>query len=436
MADDSPLSRLSRAIPPPGRSGILILALTYTAGLAVSNVTFNQAAVIALAALTVVTLLTIPGGTTARWTISVAALFSVVSLIVRVPAVNVVPTAWFDPAIIVGGVTTGIVALVPWLRPRRSLLLAVFAAIATSYALIVLGGRPLIDVWIILRDSANGLLEGRNPYAMMFPGVPPGQTGDCFNYLPASFLLTAPGQWLFGDVRWLEAGDLFAAVALLGWQATDGGRRWTDARLPIVLLLGVMPGTIRVVQQSWNEPILLLGLVAGAVLLDRGRPNWAVLPIALALATKQHVVVLLPLLLFWPAFGWRRVVATAAVAGAICLPWFLADPARFYDCTVAFYVSTPFLARSVSAWQLFPEPLRMPALIVALLVAYGVALRRLPRNGSGLLIGLGAILMTFDLMNKQTFMNQWVLAAELVMAGLALGHAPAEDSRVRGVDLP
>lgn len=37
-----------------------------------------------------------------------------------------------------------------------------------------------------------------------------------------------------------------------------------------------------------------------------------------------------------------------------------------------------------------------------------------------MLIGSGSVLMVFDLFNKQTFANQWWLAASLVVAGMAV----------------
>jgi hypothetical protein len=328
---------------------------------------------------------------------------------------NVVTTPWLSVGIAVGLVSAAVVAVLPWL-PRRWWWVAL-VVLAAGYALVILGGRPLIDVWIILRDSAGGLLHGLDPYEMRFPDVPAGQTDNCFNYLPATFLLTAPAQWLFGDVRWLETGYLFGAVALLGWHT----RRW-----PIALLVGVLPGTLYVVQQSWTEPMLLLGLVAGFVLIERGHADWAVVPIALALATKQHLVVLVPLLAFWPAFGWRRVLVTFGAAAAVCLPWVIADPGRFRSCTADFYLLTPLQNRSVSVYQLIPAPLGTLAVVVVLVLAYWLVVR----SRTGFLLGAGVVLAAFDLVNKQTFLNQWVFAAELVAAGLAvISTTPVGDTR-------
>ena len=44
---------------------------------------------------------------------------------------------------------------------------------------------------------------------------------------------------------------------------------------------------------------------------------WAVVPLALACASKQHLALLLPVLLLWRPFGWRRTVATGALTAAL-----------------------------------------------------------------------------------------------------------------------
>jgi len=397
------------------RGPVVFLGAVLVAFLAVTHLSFDLNAVLALAALVVVLLAFLPGGRVPRWAISVAGVLSLVALLWKPPVENVVTTPWLNIGIAVGAVTAAAVAVLPWL-PQRWWWVGL-AVLAAGYVLVILGGRPLIDVWIILRDSGNGLLRGLNPYEMRFPDVPAGQTDNCFNYLPATFLLTAPAQWLFGDVRWLETGYLFGAAALLGWHA----RRW-----PLALLVGALPGTLYVVQQAWTEPMLLLGLVAGYVLIERGRANWAIVPIALALATKQHMVLLVPLLAFWPRFGWRRVLVTFAAAAAVCLPWVIADPVRFRTCTADFFLLTPLLNRSVSAYQLIPAPLGTLVVVAVLVLAYWLVVR----SRAGFLLGAGVVLAAFNLVNKQTFLNQWVLAAELIVAGLAvISTTPVGDTR-------
>jgi hypothetical protein len=81
----------------------------------------------------------------------------------------------------------------------------------------------------------------------------------------------------------------------------------------------------------------------------------------------------------------------------------------------------------LSLWRFLPSGWGLPVLLLATAAATWIAARRGPRGGSGLLVGSGLILMTFDLLNKQTFLNQWWLACVLVIAGVAVGHGGVVD---------
>lgn len=334
---------------------------------------------------------------------------------------NVTRTAWLLPAVIAGMlvVPVGLVVLV---RPR--LWPVVLGAVGLVFGGVILGGVPRIDVWVILQDVANGLLHHQNPYQMRFPNVPPGETSSCFNYLPSTFLLTAPGRWLFGDVRWVAAGCVLGSAALLGWHVRE--RRG----LALTLLLAGLPCTLLVVQQAWTEPMLLLALCATAVAVDRGRWWLAVLALGVGLANKQHAVVLLPFLLLHRDFGPRRTAGAVAVGTAITLPWALADPVRFRTCVADFYLDERAPGTSLSVWRWLPDGWQLPVLLLGTAAVTVLALRRCPRGGAGLLLGSGLVLTVFDLLNKQTFANQWWLAAALLVAGTALVRPSEQLHRV------
>jgi hypothetical protein len=180
--------------------------------------------------------------------------------------------------------------------------------------------------------------------------------------------------------------------------------------------MGVLPGTLRVVQQAWTESLLLVSMVAAAVLIDRGRASWAAIPLGLALATKQHMVVLLPLIMLWPRFEPRRVAITGAIAAGLTLPWFFANPGRFLECTSEFFLGAPASPMSLSVWQLLPTQL---PILIGYAVTLVVVLMRCPRTGGGFLIGSGVLLAVFSLLNKQSFLNQWWFVGALVVAGFA-----------------
>jgi hypothetical protein len=193
----------------------------------------------------------------------------------------------------------------------------------------------------------------------------------------------------------------------------------------LALLFGVLPGALYEVQQAWNETLLAGALVAAAVGLAARRPGWAVLGLAVALATKQHVVLLLPLWACWPAFGWRRAAAAAAGAAAVTLPWAMLDADRFRYGVLDFFLDLPARPDSLSVWHLLPGPLPAVTLLALTAAAYALVLRRTPRTPGGLLIGSGLVLAAFGLANKQSFLNQWALAAQLLVTGLALVAASA-----------
>jgi hypothetical protein len=378
-------------------------------------------------------------GVPSRAGVVVALAGALLAQVLKPPYMNVDGRTWALRAGVLACMAVTVLAAALLTTRGRRLAAAALAVAGTaaSYVLVVAGSaRPLIDVWPILQGASLGVVHGRNPYAMTFEGVPPGQVDDCFNYLPGTFLVPLPGRLLLGDVRYAEAAVLLAGVAALVWLAVRGiGAGRAAAVAPaLAVLAGVLPGSLYDVQQAWNETVVFGALAAAGVLVAVRRPWWAAAALAVALCTKQHVGLLLPLWALWPAFGPRRALAAAAGAAAVTLPWFLADPGRFWHCVVEFFVDLPARTDSLSVWQLVPAPLRTLAVLALVAGAYALVLRRVPRTAGGLLLGCGVVLAAFALANKQSFLNQWLLASQLVVAGLALTASSTRP--VREVPLP
>ncbi|HET8614053.1 MAG TPA: hypothetical protein VFL94_00910 [Actinomycetales bacterium] len=297
--------------------------------------------------------------------------------------------------------------------------IAVLTFIAGSAAAILLDRAPRIDVWVTLQQASDGLARGQNMYTMTWHDSPGIQ--DAFTYLPWTAVLVAPARWLVGDVRW--ALLLLAVVALACMAALGRGRR---GALTAVTLLAVAPGTITQSEQAWTEPMLLAAIAGWALLVRRGHAWWAVVPLAVGCASKQHLAVLLPVLACWQAFGWRRVVATAGLSGVLVLPWFVADPAAMWHDTVSLLVgfhpirfaNTLYLAaRHELGWT---PPFWLTGLVVlAVLVTACVAVRRRQPDLTELLGWLALVLLVATLVNKQGFYNQYWLVGGLVALSLA-----------------
>jgi hypothetical protein len=367
-----------------------------------------------------------------RPAVLVAIALAVIAQVLKPPYMNVVERTWALRAgvlVCLAVTVLGAALFLPVLR-RVGAVVAV-AGLAVAYGLVIAGAKPVIDVWPILQGAARGVLHGQNPYDMVFAGVPAGQVNDCFNYLPGTFLVPIPGRLLFGDVRYAEAAVLLAGIAALVWLAVRSGR---PGAVPLAVLAGTLPGSLYEVQQAWNESIIFGALAAAGVLVAVRRPWWAAVCFAVALCTKQHVVLLLPLWALWPSFGVRRAIAAAAGAAAVTLPFFLINPGRFWHCVVEFFVDLPARTDSLSLWQLVPGPLRTAAVLGLVAVAYVLIARGVPRTPGGLLLGSGLVLAAFPLANKQSFLNQWLLAAQLVVAGITI--TAATHRPIREVPLP
>jgi hypothetical protein len=326
---------------------------------------------------------------------------------------------------------------------RAALATSVVGYLTMASVAIVTDPAPRIDVWVTLQQASDALARRVNFYEVTWSGSP--GVADAFTYLPWTAVLLAPGRWLAGDVRWaLLIWTLVAAVGI--WALASGGSgrpagvdgpgpRWRAAAVSALVLFA--PGTLTQVDQSWTEPLLLAGVVWWAVLVDRDRAWWAVVPLALACASKQHLALLLPVLLLWRPFGVRRTLATGLLTGLLIAPWFLAGPADFLHDTVTLLVSFHAILFANTLYLLALNvfgvtlPFWLTGLVVlgALVVIMGVVHRRQP-DLPEVLRWLALLLLVANLVNKQAFYNQYWLAGTLVVVSLALAAPRPRDTGV------
>ena len=365
-----------------------------------------------------------------RW-LAPAVVVASVGLTLTVPLFTYLRGGWLTAALTVLAVG-GLGCAVLLTRPERwaavsAYLLAVVTHTVLAVVAIVGDRAPRIDVWVVLQQGADALGRGENVYTQQWSNSPGVQ--DFFPYLPWMGVLTAPGRWLAGDVRW--AVLFWSLVLFAGLWALARGRVERAAAVTAVLVLA--PGTLTQVDQAWTEPVLAALLVWWAVLVRRGNAWWAVLPLALACASKQHLALLAPVLLVWRPFGAWRTLATGAVAGLLMLPWVLVDAAAFLDDTVTTLL-TFHPIRFANTWYLYalnehgvtlPFWVTGAAMIGVVAVAGWAVWRRQPRVDE-LLRWLALVLAVANLVNKQAFYNQFWLVGALVAASLALPQVDDE----------
>ena len=297
--------------------------------------------------------------------------------------------------------------------------LAVLAG-GTGVVTVLLSPDPYIDVWHLLQESSDGLLRGADLYRQHWSqrhGL-----RDVYPYLPGTTVLLAPFRWLLGDVRY----GLLAAILGGAWVI-----RRLAPRAPVALaaLLLVFPHWVLLVDQSWTEPLLLLALAGAVLALRQERPGLAVLGLAVALACKQHVVLLLPVFALWPTFGPRRAAWSALLAGLVVLPWLVAGPGDLWHDAVSANLSLGVLRRALSLPSLFGRAGVVVGFwftLLALGAAYALVLRRVRRTPSGLALGCGVVMWALDVANKQSFFNHYTLPLGLLVVALAAAEPDSD----------
>jgi hypothetical protein len=286
---------------------------------------------------------------------------------------------------------------------------------AAGVAGIIASPNPPIDVWAILQGSAHALVHGHNIYAHAWSGA----QGHTLPYLPGTAILVAPFYLAFGDVRYgLLAALVVAALAVAALKKSAGG----DAVVVLSCLIVLFPRYLYGIEQSWPEP-LLLALIAGMVwAVESRRLTLAVVCLTGALITKQHALMLLPLAAIWPAFGWRRTLTALAAGAMIVAGWFVAGPRAFVHGAITYNLN---LRPRLDSLSLFTTSIRAgltPSFVLVpllMLVVLAVGLWKLPRTTPGFVLGSAWLLGMFNLLNKQTFFNEWSFVVGLIMLGVA-----------------
>lgn len=305
---------------------------------------------------------------------------------------------------------------VPDAWQRRAWLVVLALGAATGVVIISVITDPGIDVWDLLQQSSVGLLHGDDMYRQHWSH----STGlqNVYPYLPLSTVILAPFRWLLGDVRY----GLVLAIVATAWLVS---RQRGPQAAPLAALLVVAPGWVLLVNRSWSEPLIVLALTATLLLIRGERPGLAVVTLAIGLACKQHLVLLLPLFAIWRGFGLRRVVYAAVLAALAVAPWVIAGPRAFWHDAVHANLSLPVKSSALDVPALVQRhgsTIGFWLLVVVLLAAYAVAAARLPRTPAALALACALVMWGFDLANKQTYFNHYWLPLDLLVLALAMSN--------------
>lgn len=318
------------------------------------------------------------------------------------------------------------------LRGPRAFTTVLVAATAAGVATVLAAPDPQIDVFHLLQESSAGLWHGVSMYHQVWatgrPGDLHGGLSDVYPYLPGTSMLLAPFRLLLDDVRYgLLAALVVAVRAMRALAPREASGPWMPV-LPLLVL--IFPSYCYALEQSWTEPLLVACLALLVWAARTGRGAVAVVAFAVALATKQHVALLVPVAAVWPAFGVRRTAAACGLGGVLVAPWVLDDPGAFFHDAVRANLDYPVLDHSLSipGWaDHYGLHVGFGVTAVALAVAYLLAWRA-RGDATGFAAGGALVLLTMVELNKQSFFNHYTLPMALLVIAAATVLTPLDEA--------
>jgi len=315
------------------------------------------------------------------------------------------------------GVLTWLVLRLPGARTFAYVVVGVMAA--AGVALLISSRHPTIDTWVMLQAATHGLSHGHDIYTVRFTTHYVNRVSNHFTYLPGSAVALWPFNAVLGDVRYglLAAMVLTALILIRLSRSSDGAL--------VASLFVLYPRLLFGLEQSWADPLSLLGLCVTGWAVVRNRRGWAMVAFAFVLVCKPYNWMLLPLAALWKDFGWRRSAASAGGALAFMSPWMAANFHAFVSGAITLNLDLPLRLDSDSLYTTIVlhghnPGAWLPAVVV--LVAIAVAAWRLRRDAFGFFTGAALAVACFDLFDRLSFFNEWEFAAGLVLAAVIFGQ--------------
>jgi uncharacterized membrane protein len=292
-----------------------------------------------------------------------------------------------------------------------------------------------IDVEIYLRECSDALLHGHNPYAIRIPNIYPpkmaeqlygpgmvsnGRVARGFPYLPFALLVAIPGH-LLGDVRYSQL--IAMVVTALALRALASDRVGRTAAILGVASVSAIP----ILTQAFTEPTSVALLACLVLALKRQRHLFTALFLGLLLVSKQYFVVVIPILwLIRQQLTRRMILIGLGLAAAVTLPFFLVDPATFWQDIIGIQevpLRPDSLSLLVSSVKTFGWPPPWTYGVLPLLGGGFTALilaLRAPRTPAAFAAAMALTLLVTILLSKQAFINYYfMVSGALLIAAVA-----------------
>jgi hypothetical protein len=299
------------------------------------------------------------------------------------------------------------------------------------------------DVYHAHLEAGAAMADGHSPYsdAVTFAdGNPYAPANKMIVGYPYPPVVVAAYGWAgaLTDPRLVSTAAWLGFLAWLAWGSwSNRHAEIAGVKASLLAVLALAPLSTEVWFMAWTEP-LTLALFLGAALIWYRSQVWSGVVLGLALASKQFLVFLLPLVLLHRDEGWlKRSRAALATAGVTLLVGLIPDAPAFVRSIIGNLTSIGFrpdtqslpgLVNRLGADFSLPNWLWLLASVVAM-----IALARSSKTTSGFMLRAGFGL-GFAFLIGLAFPNYWFLVAGLLALGAAL--EPGEIAGITSTGAP
>ncbi len=291
---------------------------------------------------------------------------------------------------------------------------------------------PYIDVYDYLKNGAIGFISGQNPYSMMYTKMYKDVTPDFYSYLPGMIFLTLPSVFFLGDPRYtVIAAELMVAFIIYRLCRKNNGRYI----FPLLVLNN--PISLYMVEQSYTEPIILFLLVLFAWGLVKNKRLAPIISFGIALASKQYVIFLLPLIMRLK-MDFKKIlfIITGAIltAAVFIIPFYLWSPVDFLHDAVFLQLKFPPRYEGLTLFSFLHQfGIEYNFIAGNILIAAGlvfVYFRKKITISQFFYFSSFAFLIIF-FFNKWAFINYYYLISQLLLIGAIMENNSINNEKTK-----
>lgn len=301
------------------------------------------------------------------------------------------------------------------------------AAFALRLLMVWASPKPIIDVYTILKEAPQFLLQGINPYNTQFSEVYQGVVSNYYPYWPLSFLLEIPFMAIFEDPRILMVLSDVAAAFLIYLI----GRKTIVAEILSLIYL-FRPNSLFIIEQSWLVNLEFLFFILTFYFSVKKSSLLSGVFLGCLLGVKPHYLPVAPFILLYAKDRMKSFFGAFMLLVVLVVPFIIWDKTAFWQQTIgAFFQPNSGLwwipypsAMSLNAlyFRIFGNNIPFWASIMVLAIVYILIFSKIVKKNNvsplpypEILLGIIIFFLTFNLFFRLSFINQYYFIGSLVI---------------------